>query len=242
MIETQQEVGVSPRVYRPSRGWRAFLLFLCAVLGIPAAVGIWYFGTGHETQGTAGAVLMVAICLAFLLLSAYLAACMIVATVKLLPDRIETRDLLTKHVLARDEIAGRRILNPNTASACLVLVPRHKGRKQLKISKMFNFDGDFNGWLSSLPDLDEQDLRAAEKEIADSEEIGATPDARLGAFKRGKQLSRWLTIRYFRDWGLGVDLPTSLPTHHRSAFAVALGGDCDHGKVGRAISTGYEEE
>jgi hypothetical protein len=193
MLSTHQAVAF-PHIYRPAGGWRALLLVLSMLLGGPAALGVWYFGTGHETRGAHDAAVLVIGCLAFFLLSAYLVAWIFLARVTLWPDRIESRGLFTTHTLARDEVLGRRLLKPRDGPPYIVLVPRHHGRKQIKVGTIFNFDAEFHEWIASLPDLDARDRQAAELEIANNQEIGATPDDRTEALRRGKRLSTILTI------------------------------------------------
>jgi hypothetical protein len=197
MIETtqaEQTSGIMPRVYRPSWGWRAFLLAISLLLGGSAAVGIWYFGTGHGVRGILGTAILVCLCIAFLLLSAYLAAWTSVASVTVWPSRIESRDLFRTHMLSRQDILGRRILQQRNGPPYLVLVPRNSSLKQMRIAQLYDFDATFQDWKASLPDLDEEEVHAGEQEILNNEEIGATPDDRMEALSRGKRLCRFLNV------------------------------------------------
>jgi len=197
MIETshtreQQSAGAFPRIYRPCGGWRAFYLALSLLVSLPAVAGIWYFGTGHETRSTQQLLMLVGVCVLFLLMGLYLAAWVIRAKVTFWPDRIEVRELIRTRVLSRNDILGRR-LQPSSPPV-IVLVPRDKSQKQMKLAQMYNFDAAFRTWTDSVPDLDAQEARTAEQEIANNEEIGSSPDDRREALKRGKRLSGFVTF------------------------------------------------
>src|SRR5271168_59926 len=121
----QGQVRALPRVYRPSRGWIAFMLSLGTLLGMPSILGVWYFGTGHETKGARDTWMMVSICLAFVLLSTYLIAWILRYRVTLASDAIEYSELVGHTRFSRSQFAGWRI-QPSTPSL-LVLTPKEKG-------------------------------------------------------------------------------------------------------------------
>src|SRR5215470_13400145 len=157
MIETQeqfqQQAGTYPRVYRPSGIWRALLLVISLLLGGLSAVGIWYFGTGHEINNTRTAVMLIGICLAFVLLSGFLIVWLFLGRVTIWPDRIEYHEVFRTLRLARADILGRRRLPGGHGPPVLALIPRNSLLKKIKISQLFNFDAEFHEWINTLPDL-----------------------------------------------------------------------------------------
>jgi len=190
----QARVDFPLQVYRPSGGWRAFLLIVSLLLGGFSVAGVWYFGTMHEVHSVRGAVLFVGICIAFLLLSSLLVAVLFLSRVILSPDSIESRELFSRGKLSRDEILGRRLQENPRGPASLVLVPRDSSAKRLKFATFYNFDETFWGWVESLPDLDEKDKRATQQEIFENAEIGATREDRLSAAKEAKRVATFLTV------------------------------------------------
>src|SRR5258708_964690 len=161
----QAKVDFPPQVYRPSGGWRAFLLIVSFLLGGFSVAGVWYFGTIHEVHSVRDAVLFVGVCIAFVLLSSLLVALVFLSRVILTPDSIESRELFSRGKLLRDEILGRRLQQNPRGPASLVLVPRDSSAKRLKFATFYNFDETFWGWVDSLPDLDEVDKHATQQEI-----------------------------------------------------------------------------
>jgi hypothetical protein len=103
------QVREFPRVYRPSRGWIAFMLSLGSLLGIPSILGVWYFGSGHETKGAREMWMMVGVCLTFILLSVYLIAWILRYRVTLANDAIEYSEFLGYAKFSRSQFAGWRI-------------------------------------------------------------------------------------------------------------------------------------
>jgi len=183
----------SPRVYEPSGGWRAFLLIVSVLLGGFSLAGTWYFGTMHEVSSVRQAVWLVGICIMFVLLSSYLLALLFLSRVILTPDSIESRELFSGGKLLRQDILGRRLQENKNSPASLVLVPRDSSTKRLEFATFYNFDETFWEWIDSLPDLDDEDERNAEQEIATNAEIGATPEDRLTAAKNAKRLASLIT-------------------------------------------------
>lgn len=184
----QGQVHALPRVYRPSRGWIAFMLALGTLVGIPSILGVWYFGTGHETKGAREVWMMVGICLAFVLLSAYLIAWILRYRVTLTNDAVEYSELLGHTRFSRSQFVGWRI-QPSTPSL-LVLTPKEKGLKAAKIAMVFQLDESFCDWLDTLTDLDEEIATASARDILENSEIGSTAKERESAFERGRLLSK----------------------------------------------------
>ena len=183
-----------PQVYKPSGGWQAFLLILSVLLGGFSAAGVWYFGTMHGVSSVREATWMVGICLIFLILSCALVALLFRSRVILNPDSVESRELFSTGRLLRTDIRGYRLQQNPRGPASLVLVPRDSPSKKLKFATFYNFDATFWNWMESLPDLDQEDQRAAQREMLENPEIGATPQDRLEAVKNARRLATFMAV------------------------------------------------
>jgi len=148
----------------------------------------------HEVSSVHGAMWMAGICLVFVLLSCLHVAMLFRSRVILKPDSIESRELFSTGRLLHEDILGHRLQQNQRGPASLVLVPRDSSRKQLKFATFYNFDETFWEWIGSLPDLDQEDQRDAQREMLKNPEIGATPQDRLAAVKNAKRLETFLTI------------------------------------------------
>jgi hypothetical protein len=212
-------VHASSRVYRPARGWITFILSLGTLLGMPSILGVWYFGTGHETKGARDTWMMVGICLAFVLLSAYLVAWILRYRVTLTADAIEYSEVLGQKRFSRSQFSGWRI-QPSTPSL-LVLTPKETSLKAAKIAMVFALDETFCDWLDTLTDLDEEVATVSSRDILENSEIGATAKEREVAFERGRLLSKIVNAAgcfvglwgfvYPRPYGLAIGALFVLP-------------------------------
>jgi len=178
-----------PRTYRVSRGYFAFLALLSALVAIPAGIGIWYFGTGHETRDTADAAIMVSICSLFVLLGAYLLASLLRFHVTLAADSIAVRNCFTARRVLRAEIAGFRVL-PTQYISTVVVVPRDPQRKKLKFSKMLKADEAFYAWFNALPNLDAEDRKQSRAQLSADPDLGLTADQRADRVKEASRFAK----------------------------------------------------
>jgi hypothetical protein len=163
MIEThtqaEQAVGVTPRIYRPSRFRRALSLVVAALLAAPMSLLVEYLATGGADRDFGTAALLVVMCPLLLLVSVYLVVWVLRTRVTLWPDRIESRTMTSTRTLPLDEIFGRRSIQPEDMAPQLVLVPRGDQREYFVIGNMCKFDRAFQDWLASIPDLDAEERR-----------------------------------------------------------------------------------
>lgn len=79
------------------------------------------------------------------------------ASVILLPDAIEVRTLFSRKKMAFSEIRAYResetVDSDGVKTRYIELEPLDHRLPALKFQRMFNFDDDFDRWLSGLPDL-----------------------------------------------------------------------------------------
>ena len=209
-----------PRTYQSSLGWRIFLISLGTLIAAASLLGIWYFGTGHESQSAQGALIMVVVCLAFFILGAYLVVAMLKSKIILTADSIEVHEpFVTRHLL-RSQIAGWRLL-PTQYVSTLELTPRDPHAKKLKFALTVKPDTAFGSWLSTLSNLDAQDLADSVADLETNQELGFTEEQRsmsLAAAGRYAKYFTWITYAaavwgwfYPRPYSLAIVILSALP-------------------------------
>ena len=181
-----------PRTYRVSAGSRVTYCLLGALVAVGGLAGAWYFGTGHEAKTALEAIMLAALCLAFVVLGAAIILYMLTSEVVLNADAIVSRDFLGVRKLRREDIAGRRSQRTRSNST-LVLVPRRPGMKTLKINELIQSDFLLKAWFDTLPDLDAQDLAQSQAEIIANRDLGRTPEERARRLVFARKLANGLT-------------------------------------------------
>ncbi|HEY6371560.1 MAG TPA: hypothetical protein VIX37_13350 [Candidatus Sulfotelmatobacter sp.] len=183
------DASVYPRTYRVSSGYFAFLSLLSGLVIIPGCLGIWYFGTGHETRGPRDAAIMVSLCVLFVLLGACLLVSLLRFPVTLGSDSIEVRGFFTSHRVLRTEVAGFRIL-PTQYIATVVVVPRDAHQKTLKFSRILKTDGAYDAWFGTIPNLDTVERAESRAQLSADPDLGVLPDERTDRIKQAAQFAR----------------------------------------------------
>lgn len=190
---TPLDPSAYPRTYRMRSGWRIFLVLLGAVAIAGGGAAVWYFGTGHEVRGPRDQLVLVSIGIAFLALGLYLVLDTIASRVTLTVDAMEIRDLLPPRRIRRDGIAGRRVLRTQHMNV-LVLEPRRRDRRRIKLPLILDLDGAFVAWLDAIPDLDASEEARSEAEVLSAREPGRTEEEQLARIGRARRLARWGTV------------------------------------------------
>ena len=183
------DASLYPRTYRASRGHFVFLALLSALVAIPGCIGIWYFGTGHETHGPRDAAIMVSLCALFVLLGASLLAGVLRFHITLGVDFIEVQGFFTSRRMPRVEIAGFRIL-PTQYIATVVVVPRDRHQRKLKFSQILRTDDAFAAWFSSIPNLDTEELDESRAQLSADTDLGFMPDERTDRIEKAAQFAK----------------------------------------------------
>jgi hypothetical protein len=196
-----------PRTYRPSGGWTVFLFLVAALVAIGGALGVWYFGTGHEVRSPKDAMMLVGVCSAFVLLGLWLILFLLRFRILLLADGIEVRGLIFARMLPRDEILGWKVVPGHNSPPVLVLVPRSEHGRPLKVMSIFKPDVAFEDWLKTLKNLDAEEARQSAEEIANDPEVGATPEERLAGLPRARRIAGALQIAAFSAMAWGAFYP-----------------------------------
>jgi len=99
---------------------------------------------------------------------------------------IEVRGAFREKSAELGEVEGFRTVTTRNGSYWrLQLKP---GRGSITIQKWFDCD-DLRAWFQQLTDLDEQDRKQLLNEIEQDQELGATPEQRMGALAAAKQIN-----------------------------------------------------
>ncbi|HET7108972.1 MAG TPA: hypothetical protein VFI38_19315 [Candidatus Acidoferrum sp.] len=216
-----------PRTYQSSLGYRLALISLGGLIATVSLLGVWYFGTGHESQTRQAALSMALLCFAFFLLGAYLILAMLRTKLILTADSVELHDTFTAKHLLRSQIAGWRIL-PTQYISTLVLVPRDPHAKQIKFPLIFKLDEQFKAWLEPLTNLDAQDRAESVAHIDAQLDPGLTEDQREVILFNAYRFAKFLTWASWiaAAWGWFYPRPYSLVTLILAAIpliAICLG-------------------
>lgn len=124
--------------------------------------------------------------------------------------------------MARADIAGRRTLSLQYGQKVLVLSSKTPGVRELKISMSgMRRDALWDAWFGALPDLDVEEARALEAEVAANPELGQTPEERLGRLAAAKKTANVLNMAtygaaawayiYPRPYDLAILVLAALP-------------------------------
>jgi hypothetical protein len=99
--------------------------------------------------------------------------------------RIEVRGAFRTCSASLNEIEGLRTMRSRYGSFRQFILKN--GRGAITIRSRFRTDDDFRSWVQQIPDLDQRDREALLAEIEQHEDLGATPEERLGALKAAKR-------------------------------------------------------
>ena len=106
-------------------------------------------------------------------------------------SRITVRNGLGERSADRSEIEGFRTIQSRNGSYRQLYL-KHGGT--ISISTAFNFDEDARSWFGQLTDLDRVDREALLDQISHEQELGTTPEERLGKLANAKTWSVFLTV------------------------------------------------
>jgi hypothetical protein len=182
--------GVYPREYRPSGFWK-ITTQLCTVAAVcGGGAGLWYAVVGQFNDLTSR-ILVGGVLFLFVPFGIYTLLSLSRSRVVLFPDRISVEELRSTRAFDRNDLLGWRIM-PNSPP-CLVLQPKDKHLRAVKIALMFPLDDFFEEWLDALPSLDIEDEETSNAEILDDQRLGATKAERSQALEKGKKRANIVT-------------------------------------------------
>lgn len=174
------------RVYR-YKWWRKCLCGLFGTLftvgGLSALfTGLAHSGDLHRTW------------LTFLLLpiGAYVLSLGFRSRIVIDGSRIEVYGAIRTRSVDLSEIEGFRTLQSRYGSFRQLILKNGLG--PISIKSNFNTDDDYRAWMRQIPDLDQRDRQALLAEIEQQQDLGATPEERLGALKVAKRNATALVV------------------------------------------------
>lgn len=208
-----------PRTYQASVANQFIWISLGSLVAIGGFCGAFYFGTGHETRGLRGEILMGCVSLMFVLFGAYIVLWMLRSQIILQSDAIEVRNIFSTRIVRREEIEWWRIL-PTQYISTLEVTPTQEGKK-LKIGLTIKTDAQFHAWFAGLPNLDSEELAKSEVQIAAHQEPGVRPEQLAEHRAEAKNIAQWLNRITFaivvwgwiypRPYQLAVVVLTAMP-------------------------------
>lgn len=114
------------------------------------------------------------------------------AKVTLYPDRIEQSGLFGSNELRRQDIQGYRSRKVKSTTY-IDLVPANDQSKKISVTNAYAKDGTFSAWLKDLRNLDEEDQKSVDLEIAQDESLGATPEERKARVASLRKTANFIT-------------------------------------------------
>ncbi len=120
-------------------------------------------------------------------LSVYMIAMAVRSKVVIDGSRIEVTSAFRERATDASEIEGYRTIS--TRNGTYYRVQLKDGRGSFSIPRIFDGDDELRAWLGKLTDLDERDRKAILDEIAQNAELGSTPEDRLAAVGRARQIN-----------------------------------------------------
>jgi hypothetical protein len=175
----------SGRQEYPLGGWQR---------GFSLVLGIIFEGFGaflvyiSLTKPNLGSLLYIAI--ASFAFGIYMLATALRSRLVIDGSRVEVRYGFSEKTADLSEIEGYRTVSTRNGSFWQLKLK--EGRGTITVQKSYDCDG-VRAWLQQFPDLDERDRKALLEQIEQSQELGATPEERLAALNRAKQLNYGLT-------------------------------------------------
>jgi hypothetical protein len=179
--------GATRRQYR-MQGMPMFLMLGIGILFACMAVVV---GTNFFTFVPANPVPFL-MPIVFLFAGLFICAWPVRARVVIDGTRIEVRNVLGERSADLSEIEGFRTIRSRNGSYRELYLKHGRGR--ISISNSFKFDDDAVAWFEQLADLDRRDRDALLERISNEQELGTTPEERLGKLANAKTWSLFLTV------------------------------------------------
>jgi uncharacterized protein (DUF697 family) len=174
---TEQAIGMRHE-YRMKGWYRSFLL----ILGAPAvAGGMVMCALAMKTVNMNLPLMMTALFLGF---GIYLIALALRSRVIIEGARLEIRGAFTDRSAEISEIEGYRTISSRNGKYTQIFLSN--GASPLSFSNLFDRDSTFDSWFRRIPNLDERDRDALLEKISNEQQLGATPQDRLGALSQAK--------------------------------------------------------
>jgi hypothetical protein len=142
--------------------------WLVSVLGLlmvsSSLAGAIFFWHNDEGRTPGGLAMLMTLCAGFALMGLYLLAVAVFYRVTLKADSVEVFEVYRRRYLTRPEIEGRGHFSYGQGMSAWVLVPKPGFGGRIKLSTLLKTDKAYLSWIHSLPDLDLEKKRAADRE------------------------------------------------------------------------------
>lgn len=181
-------VAAAKHVYK-NKWWKS------AGYCVPGAIfGAGGLATGFQAASNRGSnVLLIALVAAFLLaLAAYFFGVALRSRLVIEGTRIEVRGAFRQRSSDLSEIEGFRTVSSRYGSFRQLVLK--EGRGAISIQSSFKTDDHYRAWFQQIPDLDQRDRQALLAEIEKQQDLGATPEERLGALTRANRQNKVLLV------------------------------------------------
>jgi hypothetical protein len=200
-----------PRTYRAAL-WLRLLVSAVGVacFALAGALAFLLGGQARSSGALAGVALLVLGAAAF---GVWMIAVMLRSKIVLTGDAVEVHGLIRVRRLAREGLAGRRVVSLQYGQKLLVLSANDPRVRDLRISSSsIRTDAVWDAWIGTLPDLDARDAQALEAEVAANAELGQTPEERLARLGAAKKLANALNVTTYAvaAWGYIYPRPYAL--------------------------------
>jgi hypothetical protein len=156
------------------------------MVGIPSLGGLLYLSWHGVANGK---YFLFGICLFFVGLSCYMVLSTLRSKLVLFADRIEIHDLTKTRSLARDNIAGWRILGGG-----IVFEQKDNPKKKVSTAWIYRTDDEFERWIAEVENSDAKELESAIDAVANDTSMGANEDERFENLARASRVARFLNI------------------------------------------------
>ena len=167
--------------------WKRALYFLLGVL--LTAGGLFFcFARGAGSDRLASQVSTVF----FLVGGAYMVAFALRSRLVIEGSHIEVRGAFREQAADLDDIEGFRTIRSRNGTYTRLCLKEDRGA--ITMPRSFDTDEAFRKWFQQLPDLDKRDRDSLLDEIARQNELGATPNERIGALRYAKTWSILILI------------------------------------------------
>ena len=169
----------------PLGGWQRGFSLVFGLIAAGAGIFLIYTSLTKPNNGSLIFVTISAIGLGIYLLATALRSRLVIDG-----TRIEVRYGFSEKTADLSEIEGYRTVSTRNSSFWHLKLKG--GRGTITVQRSYDCDG-VRSWLQQIPDLDERDRNALLQQIEQSPELGATPEERLAALNKAKQMNYGLT-------------------------------------------------
>lgn len=163
---------------------------LSLMLGFPLVMGSLFlaatsnFGSANVTGGVSSLFLAAA--------GIYMLAWTFRSRLIIDGTRIEVRTAFGERSADFHDIEGFRTISTRYGTDKRLQLKNGNGT--ITVSNDFETDGDFDAWMRRLPDLDSKDRESLLDEIKSRQDLGATPEERMGALATAKTIAIFATV------------------------------------------------